>query len=744
MVNNDEALPLIIMSEDEKLITNDDQEDKMYDVVLILFNPEAKQFDELISVKEAREIYHRVFKLDEKMAKNKVISKLEASGETIFNNIDPLFLKDLYLTITKNLEMVLEDLLKLDTKVKLSIDQDEYHILMRTSEDNLAVQADLDEYLLQLKKNPDENLDFQEFPPYAAFEKHEPTKFIGEKKFRDQFKNYDENGNEVPEGSLFKEIDRIRLIYSMICSALDMGLLMNLGIVLNYMPLSNKPQLEVLKKDWGNFSLLYRNPFKKQDWDLVKNYYGEEITMYFCWLEFLTSYFIPLSVISFVCGIIYFVSNSTGSEEFNKFSIVIGVIFALGLPIFSTVFEQAWTRNQAYISWKWGTMDITQIEEQRPEFEGKYEKDPVTGKTKKIAVNESWLAFRRKVGGSAVFFFIMLVVAAVLGLFIYRSMLNKNSIGPTIIGIANAIQIKIFNYVYTYIAVSLNRWENYEFPSEYDEKLTIKLFLFQFINGYISLFYIAFAKRYFEGCNNDDCISELTLQLGTIFLTNFVLNLIEILTPMIITKYKIWKESRKLSNKAKKLSDEELQSKLSLYDTPLSDYMEVVIGYGYVVLFGASFPFTALLFLILIVIEMRVDAWKLCNLTQRPYPTSTNSIGAWLYIIQIMSIVGAGTNVGIIIFTENAFNLDSPSTKWVVFLVLEHALILFKIALALFIPDVSFVVQKGLVWGKRIVDERLYGKLVDVEMVKKSRDLNFTKPSKESPRKSKTNRLGNS
>ena len=75
------------------------------------------------------------------------------------------------------------------------------------------------------------------------------------------------------------------------------------------------------------------------------------------------------------------------------------------------------------------------------------------------------------------------------------------------------------------------------------------------------------------------------------------------------------------------LTPEQFQLNFDSYDEPLDDYMEIVIGYGYLVLFGLAFPFTPLIALILCVVELRVDAWKLCNLTRRPFPARDSSIG---------------------------------------------------------------------------------------------------------------------
>ena len=94
-------------------------------------------------------------------------------------------------------------------------------------------------------------------------------------------------------------------------------------------------------------------------------------------------------------------------------------------------------------------------------------------------------------------------------------------------------------------------------------------------------------------------------------------------------------------------------------------------------------------------------------------------------IIQTISIIGALTNIGILIFTDNVFDLQNPQDQWLAFVIVEHGLILFKISLSAVIPDVPLVVKQGLIWSKRIATERIYGKPTDLEEQKILRNLYF-------------------
>lgn len=65
---------------------------------------------------------------------------------------------------------------------------------------------------------------------------------------------------------------------------------------------------------------------------------------------------------------------------------------------------------------------------------------------------------------------------------------------PQIIGIINGIQIKIMSFIYSKLMEFFINWENHEKQSQFDNELTIKVVFYEFVNHYVSLFYIAFFK----------------------------------------------------------------------------------------------------------------------------------------------------------------------------------------------------------------------------------------------------------
>ena len=131
----------------------------------------------------------------------------------------------------------------------------------------------------------------------------------------------------------------------------------------------------------------------------------------------------------------------------------------------------------------------------------------------------------------------------------------------------------------------------------------------------------------------------------------------------------------------------ESQSKLEGYESPLDDYMEMAIQYGYVSMFCASFQLLPLLALIELLLEIKVDSIKLCKLTKRPFPHRAEDIGVWKTILQTIAFFSTLTNPAIIMFTSGTFDHMHDSTRLLIFLAIEHLLFLLKYFIEVMVPD---------------------------------------------------------
>ncbi|XP_020651173.3 anoctamin-6 [Pogona vitticeps] len=483
----------------------------------------------------------------------------------------------------------------------------------------------------------------------------------------------------------------------------------------------------LLYREWAH----PRNIFKLQPLDFVRKYYGEKIGIYFAWLGFYTHMLVLAAIVGLGCFLYgYFMrDNCTWSQEvcdpnvggniimcpqcdkectywnltitcesskklciFDSFGTL---VFAVFMGVWVTLFLEFWKRRQAELEYEWDTVEFLELEEQvRPEYEARCRHvvlNEITQQEEHIPYTTCGKCIRVVFCTSAVFFWILLIIASVIGIIVYRLsvFLVFSATLPRHINGTEAIQkyltpqaatsvsasvlsfiiIMILNMIYEKVAIMITDFELPRTQTDYENSLTMKMFLFQFVNYYSSCFYIAFFKGKFVGypgdpvywlgkyrneeCDPGGCLLELTTQLTIIMGGKAIWNNIqEVLLPWL--KNLIGRCCS--ANRAEKIvprweQDYHLQpiGKLGLF----YEYLEMVIQFGFVTLFVASFPLAPLLALINNLLEIRVDAWKLTTQFRRMVPQKAQDIGAWQPIMQGIAILAVVTNAMIIAFTSD-------------------------------------------------------------------------------------------
>lgn len=135
---------------------------------------------------------------------------------------------------------------------------------------------------------------------------------------------------------------------------------------------------------------------------------------------------------------------------------------------------------------------------------------------------------------------------------------------PATAAMLNLVIITVLNYVYDYLAVVLTNCEYRRTQTEFDESLTLKIYLFQFVNYYSSIFYVAFLKGKFVGypskynrlfgfrqeeCSPGGCLMELCIQLVIIMVGKQAMNaVLEMFVPYMTRRLhalrRTWGEAR--------------------------------------------------------------------------------------------------------------------------------------------------------------------------------------------------------
>lgn len=478
-----------------------------------------------------------------------------------------------------------------------------------------------------------------------------------------------------------------------------------------------------LQRDWARFGRM----FKYQPYDAIKDYFGHEIGLYFAWLGFYTIMLLPLAIfalIVFIYGITSAAShvpvrdlcseNNRGvwymcplcdrqcsywnlapdtclyAKVTHFFDNDWTVALAFFASIWATLFLEFWKRRQATLAHKWHTSEFEEEEEQlRPQYVASlteeeldpFKPDPKTGKIRpnKVKIKR----FRRlSLVCSVITFMVLLVIVAMIGVVVYRAAVfavlssssdEKIENGARILttvtaALINLVVIKILQVVYNKLAIALTDWENPPTQTAYKDSFTQKMAIFQFVNNYTSIFYIAFFKselivgspgRYqrvlgkyrLDGCSEQGCFLELAIQIATIMVGQQIFyNITELGIPYFMLLKKRRSQAKDSDNRPQYELDHDL-SPLER-DFMFWEYLEIVLQYGFITMFVAAFPLGPLFALINVVIEIRVDAINFLCHFRRPDAARVEDIGAWYNVLETITKVSVLVNAFVLAFTS--------------------------------------------------------------------------------------------
>ncbi|CAF0898718.1 unnamed protein product [Adineta ricciae] len=486
---------------------------------------------------------------------------------------------------------------------------------------------------------------------------------------------------------------------------------------------------------WARFS----NIFRVQPIRAIRDYYGERLAFYFAWLGWYNSLLtVPsiLGVFVLLWGLLSVkydqptldICNPTSSYLmcpkidrqaywflnetcFNaKISYIFdnsaSVAFAIIISIFAVSVNFLWQRQEYRLQFEWDMTDITEeTETLRPDFERRVEKTIINKVTDKL---EPYVPLYKRLisymsSFSVVLFMVLLVLAVVAGIVVYRLSVSaafntidremwiyrwKPIIVPITGALINLVIILILQYFYEILAIWLTNAELHRTDKTYEASLTIKMFLFQFVNYYASIFYIALIKpliiykpthldhhsRPFrlEECDVSGCVWELSIQLIIIMVgKQLISNIWEFyfsrLWNMCRKRIKFRQTVRQINKrnaKMKQMHDQPLNMNLKRsYEedfllqpfeltTLFYEYLEIILQFGFVTFFCLSFPLAPLFAFINNIFEIRIDALKVVKEFRRPVARPATGIGTWNSILPIMAKVTVLSNAFLIAITS--------------------------------------------------------------------------------------------
>uniref|UniRef100_A0A4W4GBP8 Anoctamin n=1 Tax=Electrophorus electricus TaxID=8005 RepID=A0A4W4GBP8_ELEEL len=472
------------------------------------------------------------------------------------------------------------------------------------------------------------------------------------------------------------------------------------GVIQDVFPLCDEKKLKALGQEWYSQKRLWGQPL-----DSIHAYFGGSVAFYFSFLDFYTWFLVPPALLGVF---ITFVlpgpplpdgapadpsGLASASEDEDQLSVSGHMVQAVFSMIWSTLFMELWKRRSAALSYRWGTLTLTErFQEPRPGFHGELGTNPVTGRVEPLFPDWKRQLRMGLVSVPVVGLFLCLVVLGMLGFYYSEGLMaDFHKASGSIVTAALTYLPSVMHIVYTNmlgnayrtVALQLTEWENHREESSFGKHHTTKVLVFTFFNNFAVLFHIAFFKQ--------DLLLLRKRLSSLLILSQMVNQFTEVVVPYIVER--VYNSSKKELKDDDPAADH-MQAEGSLPPFPglFAEYIELLVQFGYLSLFSCVYPLTALLLLLNNITEIRGDAYKICHLFRKPFAPPEASIGVWQTAFELLGFFSVLSNCWLFLmaprvraFLQNA--AFSPAGVLLLAVFIEHVLIVVKLILAFMIPD---------------------------------------------------------
>jgi len=588
-----------------------------------------------------------------------------------------------------------------------------YHWGITASEEDLRVHADVTRYELPL------NAEFGggTAPYYAS-----------------QHQLYHET-----DGTLFSELDKQRLVMSMISgrrerggAEVDINFLYRGRVLYKFFPLHDASKQVYLWNEW------VKKPWRMQPVNKIREYFGEKVGFYFGFMGYCIKWLMPVSVL----GLAIFVLQQLQSKSLQRWAYVGSAAWSILMPLWATLFIEFWKRKSAAraVRWRMDTLDVA--EPSKPSYTGHARVGLWWGKTwidlEQVAKKDPSLArlniyeapskryWRIVLSSWPILLAMIFLSLAVAAGFIILSALVSSQSQKIGVSVLNGIVIVFLSIIYRGIARFLTERENHRTDTDAEDSLILKIFVFDFVNAFGTIFYQAFLRynitwktlgfmnngtcRYLTGATKFNCVlSEISTLLISVFLVRiFFFQMLDFIIPYLYTKIRVCITRTRIKRKKKSTTESQIQAKMSPFAGTLDEYSGMIMQFGYVTLFAAACPLGPAIALFSFIVETRTDAFKMLKLVQRAPAERAKDIGIYQSVLEFIGYVSIVSNVALIALA------DHPSPEdlaWRLSLVIiaQNLVVALKFIIAKLVPKIPESAHK-LMAKRAFIKEELVGK----------------------------------
>ncbi|CUG86477.1 Hypothetical protein, putative [Bodo saltans] len=545
--------------------------------------------------------------------------------------------------------------------------------------------------------------------------------------------------DDVQDGFVIDVPDKMRLVTRMMRESWQFGGCglqideMKRGNVLirHFFPLHNIHYQKAYHLDeWSKLTAMFSLDPLKQDDNSIRKYFGEEVALYFGWLVTYTRFLRYIAAAGLVFGIIAAVAGASdvvnddvapiSNAIFSVFCVVWGITWNFRSIRFENLFatrfgqEAQITQELVRDEFQKDSEKIVTVEEL---FRLKFDV-PLTLKVRAdgTLVDLQYSNTKRLLWRYLVAYPVIVVLTSgmiALQLLITNWRLSDCATSTsTLCSISSVAVSVIFGFGFDYLVPILNGLENNRTDTEEAFQTISKSFFFYFFSNFFAIFSIALYPsntsfvcfnnneyRIFNGTwyptlpadapaigstDGPDRLDEIMYQmLFTTVVKPFVQNILELLMPFMKAKWRVYQDTQKskgVYHKPRPLQEEAnalwKESQLEPYESTSGDYLEITLQFGFMTMFAAAFPLATVAALLYNILEIRLDALKLVEFSQRPVARPAVGIGAWRgiqFFISAMSVVSNGYMVAVLSNFSNKTQLGSDSAaKYKIFVLAQY------------------------------------------------------------------------
>ncbi|KAK7195173.1 Calcium-activated chloride channel [Novymonas esmeraldas] len=442
--------------------------------------------------------------------------------------------------------------------------------------------------------------------------------------------------------------------------------------------------------------------------DAVAAYFGEEVMFYYAWMSHYARWLLGAGVLGMVVALLDAMRHAPGSTPpiaaaaaslggdggvHHVLDVSLLPLFSIAMIVGGVVCIKTWERRCNTLCMRYHLFQQEVKDEPQHDFRGVPGADPVTGAPQlcypawyRAVVLQplAWAAVTAFIAGTLAMMVCSLNLDGMVGdpsswlaiaplrrLAVDGGALDKavHPVMGMLPPLGYSVCIAVFSHVFTILAKYLTRVENYRYRGEYMRALTLKRVVFEFVNSYAKLFFIAFGRG---------SMSELAANLRSILYVAMLTRLMsETVLPFMLTHrhrvlHRLFQmeaspppppsSSSSSTDRAPRPSSthggssesplDEVDEMLDTYDIYL-DSIEMMIQFGHILLFAVAYPPASFVALLSNLVEVRSDLFKMCYVVRRPVPRlGVQQTATWCGIMRGFAIAAVIANTLLLAFTS--------------------------------------------------------------------------------------------